>query len=266
MISDFIFTGGWVIIDHFWIDQRLKQIHSNIDFVAGSQQFTVKNLQFTFCLIVIKQQWNWGFTWKNIYVLSCYIAIDCTAYFDVTNQRTKSITVLDSHFNGVSYAIKNANLGSQQPNIVLDNLLVENSVFISGGAILLTEFSGSLYFNSWTNEYQETRDTSGGKRIGFMDPAPTKSRTLLNSSGAYFSQSKPQYPSQRPIVATDNGVTNDGTGDQTAAINKLLSSNVGSLIFFSRRHISSARHCQNSCWQCHHGIGMVTDHGNRQSL
>lgn len=41
----------------------------------------------------------------------------------------------DSHFNGVPYAIPLRN-GGPMPNIVLDNLLVENSasvVLISGG-------------------------------------------------------------------------------------------------------------------------------------
>lgn len=80
-VSDLTFTGG------------------NIGFLAGSQQFTANNLQFTSCLTAIKQVWNWGFTWKNIYVLSCYVAIDCTAFSGVTGQGTGSITVLDSHFS-----------------------------------------------------------------------------------------------------------------------------------------------------------------------
>lgn len=186
-------------------------------------------------MTAIKHQWNWGFTWKNIYVLSCYVAIDCTAYSGITDQGTGSITVLDSHFNGVPYGITIANLGSEQPNIVLDNLLVEDSasvVLISGGATLLAGSSGPLYFNSWANGYQFLRDGAGGKKTGFVDPAPAKSRSLLDSSGAYFSQPKPQYPGQNPIVATDNNISNDGTGDQTAAINNLLASNVGSTIFF----------------------------------
>lgn len=213
----------------------LLTICSNIGFVAGSQQFTAKNLQFTSCLTAIKQQWNWGFTWKNIYVLSCYIAIDCTAYSGVTNQGTGSITVVDSHFNGVPYAITIADLGTEQPTIVLDNLLVENSasvVLISGHETILDGSSGPLYFNSWASGFQYSVDGTGGKKTGFIDPPPSKPPSLLDSTGAYFTQSKPQYPAQNPIVATDHNVLNDGTGDQSAAINSLLASNVGSTIFF----------------------------------
>jgi hypothetical protein len=186
-------------------------------------------------LTAIKHGWNWGFTWKNIYVLSCYIALDCTTYSGVTDQGTGSITVVDSHFNGVPYAITIASLGSEQPSIVLDNLLVENSasvVLITGGATILAGSTGPLYFNSWASGYQYLPDGTGGKFTGFIDPAPVKSPSLLDGSGAYFQQSKPQYPAQNPIVATDNNIKNDGTGDQMAAINTLLADNVGAIIFF----------------------------------
>ncbi|KAF4186957.1 hypothetical protein CNMCM7927_004692 [Aspergillus lentulus] len=220
-------SGGFV--------SDLSFFGGNIGFLAGSQQFTANNLQFTSCLTAIKHVWNWGFVWKNIYVLSCYIALDCTAYSGTTSQGTGSITVLDSHFNGVPYAITVASHGDEQPNIVLDNLLVENSqsvVLVSGGDTILAGSSGPLYFNSWANGYQTLSDGSSGSRTGFVSPAPRKSPGLLDSSGAYFSRSKPQYAGSTPIVATDHGVLNDGTGDQTAAINSLLAANAGSIIFF----------------------------------
>jgi hypothetical protein len=86
----------------------------NIGFVAGSQQFTATNLQFTSCLTAVFSQWNWGFTWKNIYVLSCWIAFDCTSYSGLTKQGTGSITILDSHFNGVPTAITVDSMGNEQ--------------------------------------------------------------------------------------------------------------------------------------------------------
>ena len=145
--------------------------------------------------------------------------------------------MLDSHFNGVPYAITIAESNGEQPNIVLDNLLVENSqsvVLISGGATVLEGSSGPLYFNSWANGYQYKPDGSGGKATGFISPTPDKPSSLLND-GAYFTRSKPQYFGSTPVVATSHGVSNDGTGDQTAAINSLLSGNEGSVIFFPGR-------------------------------
>ena len=75
-LSDLTFTGG------------------NIGFRAGSQQYTARNLQFTSCLTAISMIWDWGFTWKNINVLSCYIALDCTSVGGIGDQGAGSITVL----------------------------------------------------------------------------------------------------------------------------------------------------------------------------
>lgn len=66
----------------------------NIGFRAGSQQYTARNLQFTSCLTAISMIWDWGFTWQNIYVYSCWVAIDCTSVGGIGNQGTGSITVL----------------------------------------------------------------------------------------------------------------------------------------------------------------------------
>lgn len=54
---------------HWSLKYVLTMCYRNIGFLAGSQQFTANNLQFTSCLTAIKHVWNWGFTWKNIYVL-----------------------------------------------------------------------------------------------------------------------------------------------------------------------------------------------------
>lgn len=75
-VSDLTFFGG------------------NIGFRAGSQQFTARNLKFTSCLTAISMIWDWGFTWKNIDVLSCYIALDCTLANGADGQGTGSISVL----------------------------------------------------------------------------------------------------------------------------------------------------------------------------
>ncbi|KAL7912414.1 pectate lyase superfamily domain-containing protein, partial [Trichoderma velutinum] len=217
-VSDLTFTGG------------------NIGFRAGSQQFTANNLQFTSCLTAISMIWNWGFTWKNVYVLSCYIALDLTAYSGTDGQGTGSVSVVDSHFNGVPYAITLSG-HDPEPDIILDNLLVENSasvVLVSGGETILPGSTGALYFNSWGMGPQYLSfDGSGSRKTGFINPAPNKPTSLLDSStGRYFTRSKPQYENSSPIIATAHGISNNGTGDQTAAINSLLSSNIGSVVFF----------------------------------
>ena len=105
-------------------------------------------------------------------------------------------------------------------------------MLISGGETILPGSGGAQYFNSWASGYQVTPNQPGGKRNGFVDPVPDKPASLLNGNGAYFTRSKPQYAGIDVVVATDHGLANDGTGDQTAAINSLLASNVGAVVFF----------------------------------
>lgn len=66
----------------------------NIGFRAGSQQYTARNLKFTSCLTAISMIWDWGFLWKDIYVDSCYVALDCTNVGGIDGQGTGSVTVL----------------------------------------------------------------------------------------------------------------------------------------------------------------------------
>ncbi len=70
-------------------------------------------------------------------------------------------------------------------------------------------------------------------QTGLLSPIPNKPQALLNSSGTYFQRSRPQYESNPSfVVATANGVSNDGTGDQSDSINTLLANHVGTPIFF----------------------------------
>ena len=99
--------------------------------------------------------------------------------------------------------------------------------------------SGAIYFESWAMGRRYTsisgESDSTGWVTGFIDPAPVKPQSLLDGSGNYFVRSRPQYASTAAgsfIIATAHGISNDGTGDQSGAINTLLSSSVGTPVFF----------------------------------
>ncbi|RAK97354.1 glycoside hydrolase family 55 protein, partial [Aspergillus ibericus CBS 121593] len=210
----------------------------NIGFRAGTQQYTARNLKFTSCLTGVSMIWDWGFTWKNVEFDAVWVAFDCTSVGSEDSQGTGSIAVVDSTFYSVPYAITLRN-GGPYPDIILDNLLVQDSasiVLISGGDTLFEGSSGSIYIESWAYGRRYTSlDGSGTETYGLLDIAPQKPDSLLDGDGDYFTKSRPQYESYSAsefIVATANGVSNDATGDQTDAINTLLSDNVGSPIFF----------------------------------
>jgi glucan 1,3-beta-glucosidase len=125
------------------------------------------------------------------------------------------------------------------PNLVLDNVLINNVeflVFVSGSTNYLEGQSGPITIQSWAmgNRYTTT-DGKPTNSIGFLSPVPNKAPVLLDSSGNFFTRSKPQYETlslSSFIVITSLGVSNDGTGDQSAAINAALLANVGSVVFF----------------------------------
>ncbi|PYI09411.1 pectin lyase-like protein [Aspergillus sclerotiicarbonarius CBS 121057] len=210
----------------------------NIGFRAGTQQYTARNLKFTACLTGVSMIWDWGFTWKNVEFDGVWVAFDCTSVGSEDSQGTGSIAVVDSTFYSVPYAITLRD-GGPYPDIILDNLLVQESasiVLISGGDTLFEGSSGSIYIESWAYGRRYTSlDGSGTDTYGLLDIAPQKPDSLLDGDGDYFTKSRPQYDSYSSsefVVATAHNITNDATGDQTDAINTLLSGNVGSPIFF----------------------------------
>ncbi|KAI4724637.1 pectin lyase-like protein [Aureobasidium sp. EXF-10728] len=215
--------------------------YGNIGYRAGSQQMTARNLVFNSCLTAISSIWNWGFTWQGITVNNCYQALDCSNFGGVDGQGTGSMSIIDSHFNSVPYAIP-LTAGGPYPALYLDNVLVDgpNShqiVFYSGHADSLLEVTqgDSLTVNGWAmgHRYQKI-DGSSENTHGYIDPVPKRPESL-NLDNDLFSISRPQYGSLGSgdiVNVLSHGVQNDATGDQTSAINSVLASSVGSVVFF----------------------------------
>lgn len=125
------------------------------------------------------------------------------------------------------------------PSITLDNVQIQNVdflVYVSGSTNYLQVPGNNLTIKSWAmgQRYSSIQD-EGSYQIGFLDPAPSKPTALLDATGRFYTRSKAQYeliPNTSFVVVTAYGVSNDGLGDQTAAINNVLSANVGKPIFF----------------------------------
>ena len=219
MISDIVFYGG------------------NIGFVAGSQQFTARGLTFTNCLTAVNMLWNWGFTWSQIAITNVYVGFNVSSNGGSTGQGTGSIAIIDSDFNHAEWGIT-THTGGDPPAIILANVYCENSplmVQVSGGATTLT-VGDTDTIDFWASGYRYIAANGTGSDVtGYLDTAPVRPPSLLDPAGEYFWQDPPLYSSLTAssfVVATESGVSNDGTGDQTAAINTLLDNNVGTPIFF----------------------------------
>lgn len=163
-------------------------------------------------------------TFQNVYVLSCYIAFNCTSHGGSTGQGTGSLSVLDSHFNGVPYAITVSAEGPR-PNLILDNLLVEDSaavVLVDGGETIFPGSTDQIYVESWGMGGAYVDETGNRQYLtGFINPTPSKPASLLSENGRYFTQPKPQYTdvsADSIVVATAQGVSNNMESDQSSAI------------------------------------------------
>lgn len=61
---------------------------------VGSQQFTIRNIEFRGTAIAIKHIWNWGFVWQNIRIYDCLVGMDITSTGGRNKQGTGSIALL----------------------------------------------------------------------------------------------------------------------------------------------------------------------------
>lgn len=213
----------------------------NIAMRVGSQQFTARHITFTLPAIAVSMIWDWGWTWQDIYVNSAYIAFDCTNFGGDGLQGTGSLTVIDSHFNSVPYAITVVSDVTKRPAITIDNLFIEGNtpsvVLVSGGETILPGVTGgSATIQSWAMGRRYTNiDGSGSYEVGNIDPPPQKPGVLLDGSGKFFTRSKPQYEGLGTgsfVSVADYGAVGDGTGDQSGAINTAMAAANGRIVFF----------------------------------
>ncbi|KAM7192998.1 Exo-beta-1,3-glucanase [Rhypophila sp. PSN 637] len=190
---------------------------------VGSQQYTARGIRFTNCITSIQMIWDWGFNWQDIEVNGGTIALKISGKGGLTGQGIGSISLIDSSIKNVPIGILTRS-DSTSPNIVIDNTVfdgVNAPVQVENGATLL---SGSQKVDLWVTGQRYT----GGKgnfQTGAVTGRPTKPQSLLTSSGKLFTKSRPQYENLGAggfLVATQNGCSNDGTGDNTAAINSFL--------------------------------------------
>jgi glucan 1,3-beta-glucosidase len=147
---------------------------------------------------------------------------------------------LDSHFSGVPHAITvTATSKGIVPSIVLDNLLIENTesiVVLSNGTTIVQGSTDPITVKSWaTGDRFTTIDNIGVQARGLVSPSPIKSPILLDETGKFFERCRPQYENLTAdnfLIATEHGISNDATGDQTGAINSLLIGSNGTPVFF----------------------------------
>lgn len=162
------------------------------------------------------------------------VGFDLTAYSTVAKQGVGSIALLDSDFIKVSQPMIVGKDSNHRPSFVLDKIRSTSSgpiVSVSGGETVL----GPGPVDQWISGYEVLPgDQEGSKRSGKADPYhPRPEKLTTGDVERYFYKLRPNYDNVKDVtVVTDKGVKNDGTGDQTAAINKLLAEAQRNEVFY----------------------------------
>jgi len=146
--------------------------------------------------------------------------------------------LLDSKISNTPIGISTAyskSATSTNGTLIIENVdFSENvPVAVSNVADKSTVLAGNTKVASFTQGRQYTGKT--GAVVQAAETAPTKASGLLNSNGAVFARSKPQYESE-PVSAFKSakaaGCKGDGTTDDTACVQKLFDSATASDIIY----------------------------------
>ncbi|KAL3496443.1 pectate lyase superfamily protein-domain-containing protein [Aspergillus germanicus] len=213
-MSDLVFTGG------------------NFGLYGGNQQFTVRNLKFTGCTTAIGLIWDWGWTWKDLYIDNCGTGINMIGEGGARN--TGSVYILDSTFVDTGVAVLStvplSDVGQGTTNIVLDNVVLQESAVVvqdADGNVLLA--GGTAQIDFWTLGRVYNANNPDGTYTNGMNISPIRPLTSSlrgEHNGGYFARSKPQYETytsnQVVNVKTYAGAKGDGVSDDTAIIQSTL--------------------------------------------
>ncbi|KAK5133279.1 hypothetical protein LTR08_008013 [Meristemomyces frigidus] len=225
LLEDLIFNGGAV------------------GFFSGNQQFTCRNLTFNGCQTAIYQNWDWVFTYKEIYINDCGIAMDLSTGGDFP--ALGSVIVQDSVFTNNQYGIITTFSTNSTPvsagTLVLDNVnftntnpavqFPNNTVIVPGNQRIASFVQGTAY-----SAYEVEQDINGlhcweptanYSRIQQVIDRPDIPASLLTPTGTIWSRSRPQYegvPVASFISSYDFGCVGDGLTDDTQCVQDFLDS------------------------------------------
>ena len=156
-------------------------------------------------------------------------------------QGVSSIVLLDAVVSNTKTAVLSNTSPNTQPSAA-GTLLIDNCKFTnvqaivatSSGQTILPGSQSSFTVQSW-GQGQYYRQNTHSFIQGNL-PAPSKPSVLLHrGSQSFFDRSRPQYESYSAseiVNVISQGAKGDGTTDDTAALQRIISSNTNKVIYF----------------------------------
>ncbi|KAK8023663.1 Pectin lyase fold/virulence factor [Apiospora rasikravindrae] len=202
-----------------------------------SQACSLQNLLFRNCITAVQMVWDWGFNWHKVDIDGGSIAFNISGRGGLDGQGIGSVSIIDSTISNVPIGVLTNDHDGMPPNIVLDNTAFNSVgaiVIVEGGETLLE--GGTTTVDLWAHGRRYISG-QGERATGHIQNRPAKPEPLLDGSGKLFTRLRPQYedlPTSSFLIATEHGCSNDGTGDNTAAINSFLqqAAGAGQVAFF----------------------------------
>ncbi|KAK8059107.1 glucan 1-3-beta-glucosidase [Apiospora saccharicola] len=192
----------------------------------GEQQYTARNIKFYGCLTSVQMVWDWGFNWQGVEIHGGAVGFNISGRGGDKGQGTGSVSIIDCTIINVPTAILTNGL-ENAPNIVLDNLWVENVVDV----VVQDDNKRVLYVGILPQRIElwaagQRYNGSEGSYKAAPAEAPPRGAGLIEGEREHlFVRSRPEYhdlDSSSFLVATNEGISNDGSGDQAGAINAFL--------------------------------------------
>ncbi|KAK1975526.1 glucan 1,3-beta-glucosidase [Colletotrichum cereale] len=180
--------------------------------------------------VAINQIWDWGWTYKSIYVENCGTGIR------MQDAGTSSITLIDSDFVNVETAIRSSRDPGAPVPTTAGTLVMENVGFAGVNDILLGPqnntiipgSSGSVRSQGFAmgHIYTPTGPTDyTGDDTSYFPAYPALLGASSTGGTKYYERSKPHYedvPASSFISARSFGAAGDGNADDTVALNNLF--------------------------------------------
>jgi hypothetical protein len=256
----------------------------SIGWRSASQQSTARALKFSRCSTAIQMNWAWGFNWKDIDIDGSAIAFDISNTGGKDQQGVGSISIIDSRITNTAIGIQtiektSTNGTTNSSNIVIDNLFTSNLQTIiqtKAGKVLLAGSSKEMTVKLWAQGYRQVSGEANSD-AAILDTQSSRPPNLLDNygDGKLFSRSKPQYDElviYDFIVATDYGIANDGTGDQSGLISQFLdiAQNLTRVAYFPAGiyrvtgtvFVPKGSRIQGTCWSQIQGTGSYFSNKN----
>lgn len=206
----------------------------------GSQQFTTRNLTFNNCNTAIYMNWNWAWTLKDVTINNCNVGVDMAN--GASSQTVGSVLFIDSTISGTAVGVNTSystTESSTNGTLIIDNVDMTSSVSIAvkNGMTGETVVAGNQKVSNFMQGNSYSTGTGVAVQAVMQTADSSVPSSLLNSNGAVFTRSKPQYETLAAssfVSVKSQGAKGDGSTDDTAAIQAVFDSATdGQIIYFN---------------------------------